>query len=81
MTDTEIINALEALAQEYFDTKINSGFDMQIGRAVVTVHRPAPVHVPSSKAPIQVGRLDLRAALRIGLQPHLVRLVTRELTK
>lgn len=79
MTDTEILNALQAALDEHFDAG-GLGFDASFGRVGFTVYRPV-VHNPRSTAPLQSGAFDLRTTLVAALQPHLVRLVTRQLTK
>lgn len=78
MTDTEILNALQAALDEHFDAG-NLGFDVFFGPVNFTV-RPSLRHDARSGV-IHTGQCDLRETLISAVQPHLTRLVTRELTK
>lgn len=80
MTDTEIINGLQALLEEHFR---NQGLSMDFGFGAMTftIWRP-PIHVPTATSVIQPGPMpQLRDLLAAHLQPHLVRLVTNKITR
>lgn len=74
MSDTEILDALQALINEHFDED-GLAFDMPIGRMRLTIHRPS--RYDAHTGIIRVGRFDLRETLSSAIEPHKLRLVTR----
>lgn len=79
MSDTEILNTLQALLEEHFNSG-GLGVDFTLGAMSFTIHAPPAMHVPRAAAAIQSGPMpDLRDLLEVALDRHLVRLVTNKL--
>lgn len=81
MTDTEIIDALQALVDEHFRLRDSMGFDLQVGAMLMTVHRPLPKHDARNGIIGPGDPPNLRGLLALHLQPHVLRLVTNKLTQ
>lgn len=79
MTDTEILDGMQALLDEHFRSD-GISIDFCIGQMGFVIPRPSPVCVPNSPF-IQRGPApNLRALLQANMSPHIVRLVTNKLT-